>query len=192
MNDAFGPEAAAAVDAVIRSRRTSMLVDPDRAVDQRVIAELCDLASWAPCHKRTWPWRFAAVSGEARARLGTVIADAMAAHGDEPDKVAKARIKYLRTPTVVVVGSVAGDSPTRTAENRDATAVAVQNFMLGATARGLATYWGSCPRGANDAVVQFCGFEPDTAVVSLMYLGWASTVPAAPERPSPAITVLDR
>lgn len=192
MNDFFGPDAVASIDAVIRARRTSMVVDQERPVDAHLIEELCTLAAWAPCHKRTWPWRFAAVSGEARARLGTVVADAMEAHGDEAAKVAKARTKYLRTPTVVIVGSVAGDTDTRTAENRDATAVAVQNFMLGATARGLATYWGSCPRGANEDVAQFCGFAADTTIVSLMYVGWATTVPVAPERPAPQITVLDR
>lgn len=191
MDAEFGPEVAAVVDAVIRARRTSMVVDRDRPVETRLIDELCTLAAWAPCHKRTWPWRFAAVSGEARARLGDVIADAMESEGDEPDKVIKARTKYLRTPTVMVIGSVAGDSPTRTVENRDATAVAVQNFMLGATARGLATYWGSCPRGANDPVVRFCGFPSDTTIVSLMYLGWATSVPEAPSRPAPQITVLD-
>lgn len=180
------------VDAVIRSRRTSMLVDPDRPVDPRLIEELCTLAAWAPCHKRTWPWRFAAVTGDARARLGTVVADAMEAHGDPADKVTKARTKYLRTPTVLVVGSIAGDSPMRTAENRDATAAAVQTFMLAATARGLATYWGSCPRGADDSVAAFSGFEPSTDIVSLMYLGWATTVPEAPSRPAPLVTHLVR
>lgn len=180
------------VDAVIRSRRTSMLVDPNRPVDPHLIEELCTLAAWAPCHKRTWPWRFAAVTGEARARLGTVVADAMEAHGDPADKVAKARTKYLRTPTVMIVGSISGDSPMRTAENRDATAAAIQNFMLAATARGLATYWGTCPRGANDPVAAFSGFEPDTTILSLMYLGWATTAPEAPSRPVPQVIHLDR
>ncbi|MGA0879230.1 MAG: nitroreductase family protein [Ilumatobacteraceae bacterium] len=191
MTATFGPEAKAAVDAVIRARRTSMVVDRDRPVEHDIVEELCTLATWAPCHKRTWPWRFATVSGGARVRLGEVIAEAMESHGDEPEKVAKARTKYLRTPTVMIIGSVAGDSPTRTAENRDATAVAVQNFMLGATTRGLATYWGSCPRGANDPVAQFCGFPTDTTIVSLMYLGWAVSVPETPTRPAPQITVLD-
>lgn len=180
------------IDAVIRSRRTSMLVDLERPVDPHLIEELCTLAAWAPCHKRTWPWRFAAITGDARTRLGTVVADAMETHGDPADKVAKARTKYLRTPTVMIVGSIPGDSPMRTTENRDATAAAIQNFMLAATARGLATYWGSCPRGANDPVAAFCGFEPDTAILSLMYLGWATTVPEAPPRSATRVTHLDR
>ena len=46
---------------------------------QEMVRDLCELAQWAPNHKRTWPWRFAFAEGEARARLGEVIADAMEA-----------------------------------------------------------------------------------------------------------------
>jgi nitroreductase len=184
-------EIAHIIDDIIRARRTSMLVDKERPVPNELIEELCELASWAPNHKRTWPWRFAAITGPAQLRFGDTVAEAMAAFGDEPAKVDKARTKYARTPAVVVVGSTAGDSELRAAENRDATAAAIQNFMLAATARGLATYWGSCPKGANDPVAQFCGFEPDTAVVCIMYLGWATSTVEAPERPQPSINYLN-
>lgn len=173
------------VDHVIRTRRTSMQVDPARPVSRQLVEELCTLATWAPNHKRTWPWRFAIADGEGRARLGATIADAMEAHGDPPEKVAKARTKYLRTPATLVVGSAAGDTPERTAENRDATAAGIQNLLLAATARGLASYWGSCPKGANDAVGELCGFEPGTHVAALIYLGWADADAdvAVPGRP---------
>jgi nitroreductase len=179
------------IDNIIRARRTSMLVDKERPVPNELIEELCELASWAPNHKRTWPWRFAAITGPAQLRFGDTVAEAMAAFGDEPAKVDKARTKYARTPVVLVFGSIAGDSELRTAENRDATAAAVQNLMLAATSRGLATYWGSCPKGANDPVAQFCGFEPDTTVVCIMYLGWATSTVEAPERPQPSINYLN-
>ncbi|MGD9999582.1 MAG: nitroreductase [Ilumatobacteraceae bacterium] len=176
------------VAALIRARRTSMLVERDRTVPRELVERLCELAVWAPNHKRTWPWRFALVEGDARGELGNLIADQMALRGDPPEKVAKTRGKYLRTPATLVVGAAPGDSPLRTAENRDATAAGIQNFMLAATAAGLATYWGSCPKGANDVVATWCGFEDGSTVVSLMYLGWASTTPAPPERPAPVIS----
>lgn len=160
-----------------------MIVDRERPVPRDVIEHLCELATWAPNHKRTWPWRFAVAEGEGRARLGEVIADAMERHGDPVEKVAKARTKYLRTPATVVVGSAPGDTPDRTAENRDATAAGVQNLLLAATALGLASYWGSCPKGANDAVAALSGFEPGTHVAAIIYLGWATEHVAPPERP---------
>ena len=174
-----------------RSRRTSMVVDKERAVPRATIERLCELAQWAPNHKRTWPWRFAVADGDGRARLGNTIADAMDLHGDPPEKVAKARIKYLRTPSVLVVGSAAGDSDTRTAENRDAVAAGVQNILLAATSIGLASFWGSCPRGANDAVAALCGFQPGTYIAALIYVGWAPDTAVAPERPPVELNVVD-
>jgi len=168
-----------------------MLVDKERPVPHDVIFELCELAQWAPNHKRTWPWRFAIADGEARARLGGVIADAMQAHGDPPEKVEKARTtKYLRTPTTLVVGSAPGDSHLRTAENRDAVAAGIEIILLGATARVLASYWGSCPKGANDVVAELCGFEPGTHISALIYLGWATSTVETPGRPAPDVHVI--
>lgn len=168
---------------LVRSRRTSMMVDKELPVPQAIVEQLCELAQWAPNHKRTWPWRFAIAEGDGRARLGDTIADAIQLHGDPPEKVAKARTKYLRTPSVLVVGSAAGDSPLRTAENRDAVAAGIQNILLVATSVGLASFWGSCPKGANDEVAALAGFEPGTFVAALIYLGWATETVVAPERP---------
>ncbi|MEN9824056.1 MAG: hypothetical protein RLZ04_2482, partial [Actinomycetota bacterium] len=106
---------------------------------------------------------------------------------DPPEKVDKARGKYLRTPATLVVASAAGDSDLRTAENRDAVAAGIQNFLLAATAHGLATYWGSCPKGANEAVVELCGFEPESTIVAIIYLGWPVDEMTVPERPSVAL-----
>ena len=180
------------IDAVIRARRTSMQVHRDRPIPRDVVEALCELATWAPNHKRTWPWRFALVEGDGRARLGDAIADAMEVHGDAPEKVTKTRGKYLRTPATLVVGSAPGDTPDRTAENRDAVAAGIQNLLLAATARGVATYWGSCPKGANEAVGALCGFEPGTHLAAIIYLGWANDDDiAVPERPIAPLTVVD-
>jgi nitroreductase len=164
----------------------------DQSVPRELVHELCELALWAPNHKRTWPWRFALFDGDGRATLGAVIADAMEVFGDPPEKVAKARGKYLRTPATLVVGAAPGDSADRTAENRDAAAAGVQNLLLAATAHGLATYWGSCPKGANDPVAELCGFEPGSHVTAIIYLGWPTTTPEVPARPAVDLRVIDR
>ena len=168
-----------------------MVVDRERPVPRELVRELCDLAQWAPNHKRTWPWRFALVQGTARAKLGETIANAMEQRGDPSEKVAKTRGKYLRTPATLVVGSVAGDTSNRTAENRDAVAAGVQNVLLAATGAGLATYWGSCPDGAHAPVAHLCGFETETHISALIYLGWPLSRPEAPARPPVALTILE-
>ncbi len=168
-----------------------MFVQKDVAVPRDVVMALCELAQFAPNHKRTWPWRFALAEGEGRARLGNVIADAMEANGDTPEKVAKTRTKYLRTPSMLIVGSAVGDSELRTAENRDAVAAGVENILLAATAHGLASFWSSCPKGANDATAELCGFAADTRIVAMIYLGWATDAAPTPPRPTAQLNIID-
>ena len=168
---------------LVRARRTDMMVDKDRALDDGTLEKLCELAMWAPNHKRTWPWRFAHVKGEARGTYGNTVADALATAGKDEDAVAKARTKFLRSPSLIVVGSAQGEDQLRTDENRDAVAAGIQTLLLSATARGLATYWGSCPPPAQKAVADFCGFDPGTAIIGHIYVGWPTGAPEAPARP---------
>jgi len=177
--------------SLVRARRTNLMIDRARDVDPAVVQQLCELSTWAPNHKLTWPWIFAEVRGDSRLRLGEACAEVMAAQGEPEPRVAKTRGKFARTPVVLVVGSEAGDSDLRTAENRDAVSAAVQTLLLGATALGMASFWSSCPKGANDAVAKFCGFPADSTVVAMVYLGWPTDVPQGFERPAPRINRFD-
>jgi len=176
---------------LVAARRTNMFVDHERDVPRELLNQLCSLATWAPNHQRTWPWCFAQVTGESRARLGDIAASAMLRFGDTAEKVLKTRTKYLRTPAILIVGSHSGDTPLRTAENRDATAAGIQNILLGATAARLASYWSSCPKGANDDIADYCGFDHGTFVSAIIYVGWPIRSVEAPERPPAEIHYLD-
>jgi nitroreductase len=174
---------------LVRSRRTSMIVDQERAVPADLIAELCGLATWAPNHKKTWPWRFALFTGAGRARLGDTMAGEMERLdvGDDA-KRAKTRTKYLRTPATLVVGCTPHDNEMLHAENRDAVAAGIQNLLLGATALGLASFWSTPAITRPTSVLDLCGFEPDDRIVGIVYLGWAAQQCPAPQRPQVAIT----
>jgi len=169
---------------LVRSRRTSMLVDPNRPVEAELIDRLCELAVWAPNHKRTWPWRFASFSGDARLRLGEAFAHDMTSRGVGDDgKRAKTRTKYGRTPAVLVVGCTAHDHPTFHDENRDAVAAGIQNLLLGATAAGLSSFWSTPPLIDAPTVLDLCGFGRDTRIVAVIYLGWPDREREPGERP---------
>lgn len=174
---------------LVRTRRTSMIVDHEREVPLDLITELCGLATWAPNHKKTWPWRFAVFTGNGRARLGDVMADEMERvdFGDEA-KRSKTRTKYLRTPATLVVGCSPHADPMLHDENRDAVAAGIQNLLLGATALGLASFWSTPALTRPPAVLDLCGFGPDDRVVGVIYLGWATQQSPAPQRPRLPIT----
>lgn len=170
---------------LVRSRRTHMLVDRDREVPLDLIEQLCELATWAPNHKKTWPWRFAAFTGDGRARLGeTFVEDMVEAGFGDDEKRAKTATKYTRTPAIVVVGCAAHEHPTFHDENRDSVAAGIQNLLLGATAAGLASYWSTPPLHDGERALKLCGFEPTDRIVGVIYLGWPTSTPAAPERPA--------
>ena len=168
-----------------------MIVDKSREVPVDVVEQLCELAQWAPNHKRTWPWRFALFTGEGRQRLGEAfVADMNDRDFGDEGKRAKTLTKYTRTPAVLVVGAAADDNQSRHDENRDAVAAGIQNFLLGATTLGLATYWGTAPLMDSPRVLELCGFKPDVRIVNVMYLGWALDSPAPPDRPPVELTVI--
>ena len=174
---------------LVRSRRTSMIVDQEREVPLDLVAELCGLATWAPNHKKTWPWRFALFTGDGRARLGETMAGEMERvdFGDDARR-AKTRTKYLRTPAVLVVGCAPHDDEMLHNENRDAVAAGIQNLLLGATTLGLASFWSTPALEQPQRVLDLCGFASDDRLVGIVYLGWAAQECPAPERPSLPIT----
>jgi nitroreductase len=174
---------------LVRSRRTSMIVDQTRDVPLELIAELCGLATWAPNHKKTWPWRFAVFTGDGRARLGEQMVAEMERVGFGDDvKRAKTRTKYLRTPATLVVGCSPDDNEMLHAENRDAVAAGIQNLLLGATTLGLASFWSTPALTRPGGVLELCGFDPGDRLVGIIYLGWAAQECPAPPRPQPTIT----
>ena len=176
-----------AIDALIRARRTCLRMDSESPIDPTTIGELCRLATFAPNHHRTEPWRFAVFTGNGRRDLGDTIAAVMSSNGTRPEKVAKTRVKYMRAPAILVIGTSAGTSALETVENRDAVAAAVQNILLAATARSLASFWSSVATPDAAQLLDLCGFEPDTSVVAAIYLGHPDGTCPPPEREGPRV-----
>ena len=176
---------------LVRSRRTHMLVDREREVPAAAIDELCALAAWAPNHKRTWPWKFASLTGDARARLGEAfVADMIDRDFGDEVKREKTRTKYLRTPNVLVVGCTPHQNPTLHDENRDAVSAAIQTLLLGATAAGIASFWSTPPVIDSPRTLDLCCFGADDRIIALLYLGWPVASAETPARPIPQVAHL--
>ena len=179
------------LEQLIHARTSAMTIDPDKAVDRSIIERLAQAAQAAPNHRTTRPLRVAVVQGGARARFGGAVADAMEEAGDEARKVDKARIKYLRAPVVLVVAAAQGDSALETEENRYAVAAGIQNMLLMIEAFGLTALWGSPPKGTNDALTRFCGFDATDHVMAVVYLGWGTMDRGPKTRPEPVLRFIE-
>jgi nitroreductase len=111
----------------IRTRRSVGKVDGE--VTEGDLRTLVEAALCAPNHKLTDPFRFIALRGEARARLGAAWA-AIAARmtpppGVEPDAfIAKEARKPLRAPLLLVAVTRVDADPVVAEEDAAATALA--------------------------------------------------------------------
>lgn len=185
------PAAADALDrfeALAAGRRSSLRVDPERAVPADLVERLCRIAAWAPNHKRTEPWRFVVFTGAGRARLGAAFEAGQRAAGvTDPARLTKARTKYLRAPAVVAAIALPHPDPVLHDEHRDAVAAAVQTMLLAARAAGLTSFWSTGAAVADPEVARLCGLAEGERIVGLVYLGWPVGEVPVPARRPPAV-----
>lgn len=159
-----------------RTRRTikPAAMDPIRAVPRDVLLEILEDAHWAPTHGLTQPWRFHVFTGPARERLAgalEAIHDRIT-HPPRPDKRAKLRKNALAAPVVIAVG-VRFDVTGRITKSDElaAVAAAIQNLLLSAHERGIASFWASPPAAC---CAEFAGWLGNADVgLGLIFLGYA-------------------
>jgi nitroreductase len=156
------------VGDAIRSRRTHKQYGA-APLTEAAVRDLLDLARFAPNHHLTQPWRFRALGPETRARI-------------EAAAGAKEAMKLRRAPTLVLAtAKLSGDQRTDE-EDLHATAAAVYAVLLGATERGLASYWRTPACFEEPAVREVLGLGADERVVALIHLGPPAGTPPAKER----------
>jgi nitroreductase len=158
------------VETAIRTRRTHKAFGPE-PLARGEIDELLELASWAPNHHLTVPWRFRVVGPETLRRLKEVAGPEGAA-------------KLDRAPTLIVVSCVLSGDPVEEEEDLHATAAASYVVLLAAHARGLAGYWRT-PGILRSAEGRAAVSLPDEErFVALIHLGNPRQDKAAPDRPN--------
>jgi nitroreductase len=161
------------VATAIRTRRTHKQYGSN-PVDSRTLDELLDLARYAPNHKLTQPWRFRVLGPEAVARLKKA--------GGEKEEA-----KLSRAPTLVLATAVLTGDAIQDEEDILATGCAVYAVLLGAHARGLASYWRTPGVLRRPEGREAIGLADDEHVVSLIHLGPPISVP--PDKPRDATPV---
>ncbi len=170
----------------IHTRQSVAKVKPD-PVPRELIEEALSAAVQAPNHYKVRPWRFVVLTGEAREKLGSVMAAALQEkHPDfPPEAFDKERSKPLRSPVLIAVGV---DKPSEAkvveVENICASAAAVENLLLAIHAEGLGAKWRTGDPARDPKVKQFLGFEPDQYLIGFIYIGYPEFELEPRERPS--------
>jgi nitroreductase len=179
-----------AIDAI--QKRTSVRRYRPDAVPRETIELLLDCAVRAPNHKLTEPWRFAVLTGDAKARLGDIRAGHRLNRYDDPASAEaraaaeKQRRETLETPVVIVVMSRMHDDEIIREEDYAAVMMATANLMTAALSLGLGTYLKTGGVMRDPALAELIGLPEGYRVVGVVSLGYPADT-NAPRRRRPAV-----
>ena len=150
------------------ARRTHKAFAPE-PVDRETLLSLLALARFAPNHHLTQPWRFRVVGPAALERLKEAGGPGEAA-------------KLDRAPTLVVVSAALSGDLVQDEEDLCAVAAATMLVLLGATERGLASYWRTPGVLRTARGREAVGVPRGERVLGLIHLGGVEREPAPRER----------
>lgn len=161
-----------AIEALMGRVSPAQLTEP--GPDPAQLQILLGAAARAPDHGRMQPWRFVLVEGEARQRLGAVMAQSLKRREPEaPEgKLDAERKKPLRAPLVVVVAAAVKENPkVPDIEQVVAAGAAAQNMLVAAHALGLGGFWRTGATAYDPEVKRALGLAEHDAIVGFIYLG---------------------
>jgi nitroreductase len=150
------------------ARRTHKAFGPE-PVPRETLVELLELALLAPNHHRTQPWRFRVLGPETLARLKEAAGPSEA-------------LKLDRAPTLVLASAALSGELLQDEEDVCATAAAITLVLLGATERGLASYWRTPGILRTARGREAVGLPHGERVLGLIHLGPPEREPAPRER----------
>ncbi len=165
--------------------RTSIKRFTQQPVEREKIEQLLDAGAQAPNHHKVRPWRFIVVSGEARNRLGDVMADVFRQKFPTvpPEALDKERAKPLRSPVIIAVGvDEPSDPRVLEIENICAAAAACENILLAARAIGLGGHWRTGDAVREPEIKKFLGLSDKQNLIAFLYIGYPES-PVMASRP---------
>jgi nitroreductase len=182
-----------AIDAI--QRRTSVRRFRPDPVPREILARLLECAVRAPNHKLTEPWRFAVLTGPARARFAGMRArHRLARYSDQASEEARAGADKVRRETeetpafVVVMCAQSSDEHTRE-EDYAAAMMATATLMIAAESLGLGTYLKTGGIMRDPDLAALVGLEPGFRVVAVVSVGYpVEAEPPRRRRPAEGFT----
>ncbi|QCR21203.1 nitroreductase [Pontibacter sp. SGAir0037] len=166
------------ISEVIKTRRT---VKPPQMNGNRIpdeqVSQLLSLADWAPTHGYTEPWRFKVYAGEKVKSFCADHAELYKQHIGAENflEVKYEQIKHMgdQASHIVIAVMQRGNLPKIPAlEEIAAASCAVQNFLLGATAAGIASYWGSGGMAYHPVMKEYLQLKEEDLVLGILYIGY--------------------
>jgi nitroreductase len=183
--------------AAIRDRRSIRVYD-GRPVDRAVIDELVRAATYAPSRMNSQPWHFHVAMGNARKRVGEIMAmttsyleEYIDVLGQEHlDRAARFYADLGSAPVVVGVSSVCTSDEHEARDNAISVGAAIENFLLVANEQGIGSCNLSVPHWIRDRLAAVFEIPEGREIMSLIVLGHADETPEPKDRHTNVVTYL--
>lgn len=177
------------VSTAIRTRRSHKAFT-GKPIDREALRQLVELATWAPNHRYTEPWRFSVVEGAKLAALADAVAQGL---GAEPAALKQAeKIRAILSGAAAAIGlrqQCSPGDPERDREDYAACCCAMQNLQLAAWERGYGSYWTTSPAIIGAELSGFWRVGAGERLIGAIVLGEpALTMPAVRHKQPDALT----
>ena len=162
---------------VLRGRRT---IDQyiQTPVPEEFVLEAIEVATWAPNHFVTEPWRFILPGKETIGRIVDLCAETVAAKKG-PELGKHKRKIWSQKPGWLVVTCRYDDDKLREREDYAACCAAVQNFMLYLWKAGIGSKWTSGDITRDERLFEIIGADLAAEfVVGMIWFGYPKITPS--------------
>jgi len=181
---------AASFNALARSRRSVFpkQFEPGKRIDDAIVREILENATWAPSHGNTQPWKFIVYTGPGLGQLAQFQSELY--RQTSGDHFKEATFETLRTNPLkashVIALCLQRDPNKKFPEVEEIAAVAcaVQNIYLSVAAYGLGGYWTTGGVTYKTEAKPFFGLGEDDRLMGFFYLGHVAVpTPEKPRKP---------
>lgn len=146
-------------------------------VPEELVHEAIEVATWAPNHFVSQPWRFIVPGPATVGQIVDLNADIVAA-SKTPEHGEHKRKAWSRKPGWIIVTCQRNDDDLREREDYAACCAAVQNFMLYLWKAGVGSKWTTGPITRDGRFFDIIGVRPDDAfVVGMLWYGYPKITP---------------
>ena len=166
------------IDQAIKKRRTIHIFSKKR-VPKEVIERSIFAANQAPCHRRTFPWRFTSLGINKRELLYQLQLSLK--FGDtqiDEFTLNKVKEKIFNPSHLLIATQVCSDNQVQKLEDYAACACAIQNLSLSLVADGVGCKWSTGKITTDPNTYQISEIDPrEEEIVGFLWIGYGSQPP---------------
>lgn len=165
-------------EIVTRRRTVKPAQMNGQLIPEQDLKDIIATADWAPTHGRTEPWRFFVLTGDNLKKFCEHHAELYWANTDEALRTETKRESLSKmgdkaSHLVITVMRRTPDTKIIVEEEYAAVAAATENMLLGATAKGIASFWSTGGMTHHPAMKMYLGLTENDLVMGLIYLGYS-------------------